>query len=34
MRYVSALPFDVRLVLCMWLLDCDLADKLASRALT
>jgi hypothetical protein len=34
MRYVSELPFDVRLVLCMWLLDCDLADKLASRALT
>jgi hypothetical protein len=33
MRYVSELPFDVRLVLCMWLLDCDLADKLASRAL-
>ena len=30
MRYVSELPFDVRLVLCMWLLDCDLADKLAS----
>ena len=34
MRYVSELSFDVRLVLCMWLLDCDLADKLASRALT
>ena len=34
MRYVSELPFEVRLVLCMWLLDCDLADKLATRALT
>ena len=34
MRYVSELPFDVRLVLCMWLLDCELADKLAQRALT
>lgn len=33
-RYIGGLPFDVRLVLCMWLLDCDLADKLASRALT
>lgn len=32
MRYVSELSFDVRLVLCMWLLDCDLADKLASHA--
>ena len=34
MRYVSELPFDVRLVLCVWLLDCNLANKLASRALT
>jgi hypothetical protein len=34
MRYVSELPFDVRLVLCMWLMDCELADKLAQRALT
>ena len=34
MRYVSELPFEVRLVLCMWLLDCDLADKLVSRAFT
>jgi hypothetical protein len=34
MRYVSELPFEVRLLLCMWLLDCDLADKLANRALT
>ena len=34
MRYVSELPFEVRLVLCMWLLDCDLAEKLASRAPT
>jgi hypothetical protein len=34
LRYVSELPFDVRLVLCMWVMDCDLADKLAQRALT
>jgi hypothetical protein len=32
-RYVSELPFDVRLVLCMWLLDCELADKLTCRAM-
>ena len=34
LRYVSELPFDVRLVLCMWIMDCELADKLAQRALT
>ena len=34
LRYVSELPFDVRLVLCMWVMDCDLSDKLAQRALT
>jgi hypothetical protein len=28
MSYVSELSFDVRLVLCMWLLDTDLAAKL------
>lgn len=27
-RYVGELPFDVRLVLCMWLMDTDLAAKL------
>lgn len=27
-RYIGELPFDVRLVLCMWLLDLDLAAKL------
>ena len=32
-RYVSELPFDVRLVLCMWLLDCDLADKLTHKVM-
>ena len=32
MRYVSELPFEVRLVLCMWLLDCDLVDKLISKS--
>jgi hypothetical protein len=27
-RYIGGLPFDVRLVLCMWLMDADLAAKL------
>jgi hypothetical protein len=27
-RYISGLSFDVRLVLCMWLMDTDLAAKL------
>ena len=27
-RYISGLPFDVRLVLCMWLMDMNLAAKL------
>ena len=27
-RYIQALPFDVRLVLCMWLMDTDLSSKL------
>lgn len=27
-RYIGGLPFNVRLVLCMWLLDTDLASKL------
>lgn len=27
-RYIGGLPFDVRLVLCMWLMDTDLAAKL------
>lgn len=26
--YISGLPFEVRLVLCMWLMDTDLAVKL------
>mgnify|MGYP000343703129 FL=1 len=27
-RYIGGLPFDVRLVLCMWLTDTELAAKL------
>lgn len=27
-RYITGLPFTVRLVLCMWLIDTDLASKL------
>ena len=27
-RYITGLPFMVRLVLCMWLMDTDLASKL------
>ena len=27
-RYIGGLPFEVRLVLCMWLMDTDLAAKL------
>jgi hypothetical protein len=27
-RYIAGLPFTVRLVLCMWLIDTDLASKL------
>jgi hypothetical protein len=27
-RYITGLPFMVRLVLCMWLMDADLASKL------
>lgn len=27
-RYISGLPFLVRLVLCMWLMDTDMASKL------
>jgi len=27
-RYITGLPFTVRLVLCMWLMDTDLASKL------
>lgn len=27
-RYIGGLPFGVRLVLCMWLMDTDLAAKL------
>jgi hypothetical protein len=27
-RYIGGLPFEVRLVLCMWLMDTDLATKL------
>ena len=27
-RYIEGLPFTVRLVLCMWLMDTDLASKL------
>jgi hypothetical protein len=30
--YIGGLPFDVRLVLCMWLMDTDLAAKLVRRA--
>lgn len=26
-RYIGGLPFDVRLALCMWLIDADLAAK-------
>jgi hypothetical protein len=32
-RYIDGLPFDVRLVLCMWLLDTDLAAKLIRQTL-
>lgn len=31
-RYIGELPFNVRLVLCMWLMDTDLASKLIRRA--
>lgn len=31
-RYISGLPFEVRLVLCMWLMDTDLAAKLVRKA--
>lgn len=31
-RYISALPFTERLVLCMWLMDMDLAAKLVRAA--
>ncbi len=27
-RYIMGLPFTIRLVLCMWLMDTDLASKL------
>lgn len=33
-RYIAGLPFDVRLVLCMWLLDTELASKLVRAAYT
>lgn len=32
-RYISGLPSNVRLVLCMWLLDTDLAAKLVRAGL-
>ncbi len=32
-RYIGGLPFDVRLVLCMWLLDTDLGVKLVESTL-
>ena len=31
-RYVAGLPSDVRLILCMWMMDLDLAAKLTARA--
>jgi hypothetical protein len=31
-RYIGGMPFDVRLVLCMWLMDTDLAAKLIRAA--
>lgn len=31
-RYISGLPFTVRLVLCMWLVDTELASKLIRAA--
>jgi hypothetical protein len=31
-RYIGGLSFDVRLVLCMWLIDTDLAAKLIRAA--
>lgn len=33
LRYVARLPSDVRLALCMWLLDTELAAKLTARAM-
>ena len=33
-RYISGLPFDVRLVLCMWLMDTELATKLIRAVYT
>ena len=33
-RYISGLPFEVRLVLCMWLMDTDLAAKLIRAVYT
>lgn len=32
-RYIAALPSDVRMILCMWLMDLGLAAKLTARAL-
>lgn len=32
-RYVAVLPSDVRLVLCMWLMDIGLVAKLTARAM-
>ena len=32
-RYVAGLPSDVRLVLCMWMMDMGLAAKLTTRAM-
>ena len=31
-RYISGLPFTVRLVLCMWLMDTEMASKLIRAA--
>jgi hypothetical protein len=33
-RYIGELPFDVRLLLCMWLTDTDLASKLIRAGVT
>ena len=33
-RYIGELPFEVRLVLCMWLLDTDMAGKIIHAAYT
>lgn len=33
-RYISGLSFEVRLVLCMWLMDTDLASKLIRAVYT